>query len=128
MVDVRDKVTRFDADLVEAAAAEGSRQSRSARQQLAHWVRVGRAVSSVSTSQRARVEAALTGERPMSTLTREESVVVNAEISVGIEERLSRVNFGDELAAEGITTVALDAEGNLVEYRPDGTSALLAEL
>ena len=64
----------------------------------------------------------------MSTLTREESVVVNAEISVGIEERLSRVNFGDELAAEGITTVALDAEGNLVEYRPDGTSALLAEL
>lgn len=127
MADVQDKVTRFDADLFEAAAAEGARQSRSARQQLAHWARVGRAVSSVSSAQRARVEAALAGELPLSTLTSEESIVVNAEISTGIEERLAQVDFGDELAAEGITTVALDAEGNLVEHRPDGTTAILAQ-
>lgn len=128
MAGVQDKVTRFDAELVEAAAAEGVRQSRSARQQLAHWARVGRAVSSVGSSQRARVEAALAGRLPMNTLTGEETVVVNAEIAAGIEERLAQVDFGDELAAEGITTVALDTDGNLVEYRPDGTTAIVAEL
>jgi hypothetical protein len=128
MAGVQDKVTRFDAELFDAAAAEGARQSRSARQQLAHWARIGRAVSSVSSAQRARVEAALAGELSMRALTGEESTVLNAEISAGIEERLAEVDFGAELAAEGITTVALDAEGNLVEYRPDGTSAILAEL
>lgn len=121
-----DRVTRFDADLVEAAAAEGLRQSRSARQQLAHWVRVGRSVSSASSSQRARVEAALSGVLPMGALTPEEGVVVNAEISAGIDERLAEVDFGAELAAEGVTTVSLDAGGNLVEHHPDGTSNLLA--
>lgn len=123
-----DRVTRFDAELVEAAAAEGARQSRSARQQLAHWTRVGRAVSSVSSAQRARVEAALAGDQAMSTLTGEERVVVNAEISAGIEERLGQVDFGGELAAEGITTVALDADGRLVEHRPDGTTTILFTL
>jgi len=124
---VKDKVTRFSADLVESAAAEGARQSRSARQQLDHWVRVGRAVSSISTAQRARVESALAGQLPLSDLTSEEGVVVNAEISAAIEENLAATHFGDELAAEGITTVALDESGNLVEYRPDGTTAILSE-
>lgn len=128
MAEVQDKVTRFDAELVEAAAAEGARQSRSARQQLAHWVRVGRAVSSVSSAQRARVEAALAGTLPMRELTDEESVVVNAELSVGIEERLTQVDIGAELAAEGVTTVALDDEGRLVEHQPDGTTRILTSL
>lgn len=126
MAEVQDKVTRFSADLVEAAAAEGARQSRSARQQLDHWVRVGRAVSSVSTAQRARVEAALAGQLALSELSAEESTVVNAEISAAIEENLASTHFGDELAAEGITTVALDESGNLVEHRPDGSTSVLA--
>ena len=37
-----DKVTRFAADLVDAAAVEGARHSRSTKQQLDHWARVGR--------------------------------------------------------------------------------------
>ena len=45
-----------------AAAAEGARQSRSAKQQLDHWARVGRAVSSQHTAARRRVEAALAGD------------------------------------------------------------------
>jgi hypothetical protein len=125
-VNARDEVTRFDAELVDAAAAEGARQSRSARQQLAHWVRVGRAVTSVSSSQRARVEAALAGDLALSALSGEEALVVNAEISAGIEERLSRVDVAAELAADGITTVALDEQGNLVEHHPGGTTTLAA--
>jgi hypothetical protein len=126
MPDSRDKVTRFSADLVDAAAAEGARQSRSARQQLDHWVRVGRAVSSVASAQRSRVEAALAGELPLVDLSFQESVVVHAEISAAIEENLAATDFGAELAAEGITTVALDDNGNLVEHHPDGTSVVLS--
>ncbi len=121
----QDRVTRFSSDLVEAAAAEGARQSRSARQQLDHWARVGRAVSSVSTTQRSRVEAVLAGQRPISDLTSEETTVLNAELTAAIEENLAATNFGAELAAEGITTVALDEAGNLVEYQPDGTTTIL---
>jgi hypothetical protein len=110
-----DRVTRFAADLVESAAAEGARQSRSAKQQLDHWARVGRAVSS-RTSSRQRVEAALAGELPLSELSAEEGVVFRAEIEAGIEESLARTNYGEILRAAGIATVALDESGNIVRY------------
>ena len=44
MTNTADRVTRIAADLMDSAAAEGARQSRSAKQQLDHWARVGRAV------------------------------------------------------------------------------------
>jgi hypothetical protein len=125
MSEVADRVTRFAADLVDSAAAEGARQSRSAKQQLDHWARVGRAVSSQHTASRRRVEAALAGDLAMSELTVEEGVVFNAEISAAIEESLARTNYGDVLAARGITTVALNEAGDIVEHRPDGTSVVL---
>ena len=34
------------------------------------------------------------------------------------------MHYGDVLAAEGVATVALDDEGNLVRYDPDGTPTL----
>lgn len=77
--------------------------------------RVGRAVSNQHTASRRRVEAALAGHLPMTDLTLEEGVVFNAEISAAIEERLSRTNYGDVLAAQGITTVALNDAGPVVE-------------
>jgi len=123
MVEAQDKVTRFSADLVEAAAVEGERQSRSARQQLDHWVRVGRAVSSVSSAQRTRVEAALAGQLSLRDLSDSERVVVNGEIAAAIEQNLAVVHVGNELAAEGITTVALDEDGRLVEHHPDGSTS-----
>jgi ParD-like antitoxin of type II bacterial toxin-antitoxin system len=123
---VADRVTRFAADLVDSAAAEGARQSRSAKQQLDHWARVGRAVSATHTASRRRVEAALAGQLPTSELTVEEGVVFNAEISAAIEESLARAHYGDALAAQGITTVALNEAGDIVEHRPDGSAVVLA--
>jgi ParD-like antitoxin of type II bacterial toxin-antitoxin system len=120
-----DRVTRFAADLVDSAAAEGRRQSRSTKQQLDHWARVGRAVSSQHTASRRRVEAALAGDLPLTDLSAEEGVVFNAEISAAIEETLARTDYGAELAARGITTVALNDSGEIVEHRPDGTSVVL---
>jgi hypothetical protein len=125
MPEAADRVTRVAVDLVESAAAEGARQSRSAKQQLDHWARVGRAVSSQHTASRRRVEAALAGELATKDLTVEEGVVFNAEISAAIEEHLAHTDYGDELAKRGITTVALDEAGQMVEHRPDGTSVVL---
>lgn len=125
MADVADRVTRFAADLVDSAAAEGARQSRSAKQQLDHWARVGRAVSAQQTAARRRIEAALAGQLGTDALTDEEGVVFNAEIAAAIEESLVHTNYGDILAERGVTTVALDDDGRIVEYRPDGTSVVV---
>jgi hypothetical protein len=125
MADSAGRVTRFAADLVDSAAAEGARQSRSAKQQLDHWARVGRAVSSQHSAARRRVEAALAGDLELGDLSVEEGVVFNAEIAAAIQENLNESNYGELLAKRGITTVALNAAGEIVEYRPDGTSTVL---
>lgn len=70
----------------------------------------------------------LAAEAGLGMPARAESDLADGEISAGIAERLARVNFGEELAAEGVTTVCLDADDNLVEYRPDGTSVTLTRL
>jgi hypothetical protein len=125
MTNIADRVTRVAADLVESAAVEGARQSRSAKQQLDHWARVGRAVSSHQTASRHRVEAALAGDLDVTALADEEGVVFNAEISAAIEESLATTNYGDVLTRRGITMVALDDDGEIVEYWPDGTSSVV---
>jgi len=125
MAGTADRVTRVAADLVDSAAAEGARQSRSAKQQLDHWARVGRAVSSQHTAARRRVEAALAGELELRELSVEEGVVFNAEIAAAIQEELADANYGEVLASRGVATVALNETGDIVEHRPDGSSVVL---
>jgi hypothetical protein len=125
MASTADRVTRVAADLLDSAAVEGARQSRSAKQQLDHWARVGRAVSSQQTAARRRVESALAGDLELRELSVEEGVVFNAEIAAAIQEKLAESNYGKLLAERGITTVALNEEGEIVEHRPDGTSVVL---
>jgi hypothetical protein len=125
MTNTADRVTRIAADLMDSAAAEGARQSRSAKQQLDHWARVGREVSSQQTAARRRVEAALTGELELRELSVEEGAVFNAEIAAAIQENLTESNYGKLLAERGVTTVALDENGDIVEHRPDGSSVTL---
>jgi hypothetical protein len=125
MASTADRVTRVAADLLDSAAIEGARQSRSAKQQLDHWARVGRAVSSQQTAARRRVESALAGDLELRELSVEEGVVFNAEIAAAVQEKLAESNYGKLLAERGITTVALNEEGEIVEHRPDGTSVVL---
>src|ERR1700712_3637256 len=125
MSEVADRVTRVAADLMESATVEGARQSRSAKQQLDHWARVGRAVSSHQSASRRRVEAAMAGGLGLDELTAEEGVVFNAEISAAIQESLAGTDYGDVLAAGGITMVALNDAGQIVEYWPDGSSSVI---
>jgi hypothetical protein len=121
-----DVPTRFAADLFESAQVEGARESRSAKQQLDHWARVGRSVSMHQTTARRRIEAVLAGEIGLDELSDEERAVANAEIDTAIEERANSISFGPQLRAAGVVTVALDGDGGLVEHRPDGTTVLLA--
>lgn len=72
-----------------------------------------------------RVDAALTGQLDTTNLNTEEGTAFNAEIATAIEENLATTDCGDELAARGITTVALDADGQTVERRPDATTTVL---
>ncbi|HUB57293.1 MAG TPA: hypothetical protein VMB04_19265 [Mycobacterium sp.] len=125
MASTADRVTRVAADLLDSAGVEGARQSRSAKQQLDHWARVGRAVSSQQTAARRRVESALAGDLESRELSVEEGVVFNAEIAAAVQEKLAESNYGKLLAERGITTVALNEEGEIVEHRPDGTSVVL---
>jgi hypothetical protein len=127
MAESADRVTRFAADLLDDAAAEGARQSRSAKQQLDHWARVGRAVSSAPSAARRKVEAALAGEVELGELSAEEGVVFNAEISAAVQESLARTDYGRVLAGRGITTVAINEAGEIVEHRPDGTAVVLSQ-
>jgi hypothetical protein len=52
-------------------------------------------------------------------------VVFNAEIAAAIQESLADADFGQELAGRGITTVALDEGGQIVEHRPDGATVVV---
>ena len=126
MANSADRVTRVAEDLLESAAVEGALQTRSAKQQLDHWARVGRAVSSRQTTARRRVEAALAGDLQVRELNPEEGVVYNAEIAAAIQENLATSNYGELLAARGVTTVALNDNGEMVEYRPDGSAVVVA--
>jgi hypothetical protein len=125
MAGTTDRVTRFAADLLDSAAAEGARQSRSAKQQLDHWARVGREVSNQDTTARRRVEAALAGELELRDLGVEEGIVFNAEIAAAIQENLAKSNYGEVIAERGVTTVSLNESGEIVEHRPDGSAVVL---
>ncbi|HZU80301.1 MAG TPA: hypothetical protein VE991_10340 [Acidimicrobiales bacterium] len=120
-----DRMTRFDADLYEAAVAEGRREQRSARQQLEHWTRLGRQLSAYETASRRRITAAVQGDLPLANLSAEERVVANIELDVAIRERAAGASFGRAVLDTGATAVALDEHGALVAYHPDGTTSPL---
>jgi ParD-like antitoxin of type II bacterial toxin-antitoxin system len=116
-----DRMTRFDADLFDAALDEGRRENRSGRQQLEHWARIGRMFSAYETATRRRIAEAVRGDTPLSALSSDEQLVANIELDVAIRERAAGASFGYALLKAGVTTVALDYNGDLVEFRPDGS-------
>jgi ParD-like antitoxin of type II ParDE toxin-antitoxin system len=123
MAAAADRPTRVSSDLLDSAVVEGAKENRSAKQQLEHWARVGRSVCARQTASRHRVEAAMAGVLPVEHLSDEEGIVFDSDVQSRLEARLRTTNLGAVLAARGVTTVALNEQGELTEYRPDGTSA-----
>lgn len=119
------RTTRVAVDLLAAAEAEAARESRSVRMQLDHWTRLGMQLSVRATASRRRIERAVASELPLEELTDHERHVANAEISARISQAANAISFADRLAAEGVTTVVLNDDDQLVERRPDGTTTVL---
>src|SRR5690348_2380544 len=118
-----DRPTRVPSDLFDSAAVEGAKENRSAKRQPEYWARVGQSVCAQQTASRRRVEAALAGALPVERLSDEEGTVFDSEVETRLAARLRTTDLGAVLAARGVTTVALNEQGELTEYRPDGTSA-----
>ena len=78
-----------------------------------------------ATAAQRRIEAALTGDLGLHELSAEEGAVFNAEIAAAVQERLVGTNYGALLAGRGVTTVALDENGEIVEHRPQDSSVAL---
>jgi hypothetical protein len=77
------------------------------------------------TAARLRVEAALAGTTALANLDPTERLVANAEIDVAIQQHAQATSYGELLSTEGVIVVALDDDGRLVRYQPDGTSAVV---
>lgn len=122
MAAAADRPTRVPSELFDSAVVEGAKENRSAKQQLEHWARVGRSVCARQTASRYRVEAALAGTLPLEHLSEDEGIVFDSEVQSRLDTRLRTTDLGAVLAARGVTTVALNEQGDLTEYRPDGTS------
>ena len=73
-----------------------------------------------------RVEAALRADLDLRELNADEGAVFNAEIAAAVQENLAESHYGTLLAERGVTTVALDDNGEIVEHRPDGSSVALS--
>ena len=52
--------------------------------------------------------------------------MLDAEIDAAVSETARATSFGEVLAARGVTTVALDEDGVLHRYFPDGSTSPLA--
>lgn len=128
MTTTPDKPTRVAADLFESAAIEGKKASRSGKQQLDYWIRVGRSMDMRATASHSRIEAAMAGEFEVTELTDAERAVFNAEIDADIQQRARSISYGAQLAAAGITTVSLDDDENLITTLPDGTTSIMESL
>ena len=111
------------ADLLESAAVEGARQSRSAKQQLDHWARVGRAVSAAQSAARRRVEAALAGALSPAELSVEEGVAFNAEVAARLQQKLRTTDLGAVLRASTGTAVTGSANSRKGARSRSSTSA-----
>lgn len=62
----------------------------------------------------------------MTAAARARRVAENEALSESIARAVDEAHFGHMLAARGITTVALDEDGRMVEYRPDGSTTVLS--
>jgi hypothetical protein len=109
---------RIDEDLFASAKAEGALMSRSAAQQVAHWIRIGRELEAGATVSHEAVRQVLAGDRSYDTLVSEEQAVVRAEWSERLADTIEGLDLRSELVGEGDSYAELDADGKAVVREP----------
>ena len=119
------RTTRLPVDLLDAAEAEAFDEQRSTAKQIEHWARFGMYFDRQTSAARRRIQRAVAGEVPLASLDADERVAANALIDASISTAANGTSFADRLAARGVTTVTLDAEGRMVRRDPDGAATFL---
>lgn len=107
--------TRVPADVAATAAVVGTAENRSMAEQISYWARLGMQLERSGTATSRKVLAAAAGEAQFSSLTPDERVGAHALVDARISERVGNTRFGPAARAAGLTTVALDDDGNIVE-------------
>jgi hypothetical protein len=108
-----------------ASHASSVDQHRSASKQLEHWARFGMLFDHQSTDSLRRIRRVVAGDAQFTDLSDDERVVAHTMIDANISIRANNVAFADRLAARGVTTVSMNADGQMVRRQPDGTISLL---
>lgn len=113
--------TRVDDDVYADAKSAASSMSRSTAQQLSHWARLGREVEASGIAA-AAVRAVLEGRADYDRLDVVQQAAVRAAWDEGMEQARAGLDLVTRFRAEGRTWVAVDDDGRLVRYHPDGTT------
>lgn len=113
----------IDRNLLDAARTVGALQSRSAAEQIAHWVRIGRAVEGSRLVSHRDVTAVLSGHASFDDLNDAEQVLVRAMWEEQDAATVRALNLAAEFTAEGRGYAEADTEGNLVDYPSPGREA-----
>ncbi len=119
------KSVRIDGDIVDAAAATAARSHRSTAEQINYWADLGRRVASATGVDQRRLDMVVSGEAQFSTLTADERVIAHARVDADIQQRAAAVSFGELARLDGVTTVTMNEDGDLVQTTPNGTTARL---
>lgn len=105
--------TRIDGDLFAAAKAAGQVHSRSAAQQLHHWLRIGRELEASPAVTHDAIERVLTGQADYDALDDRAQAVVRATWDERIEDRIAALDLTAPLTERGGGWTEVDAEGRV---------------
>ncbi|MHA3685375.1 TA system antitoxin ParD family protein [Leucobacter sp. HY1908] len=112
---------RIDSALYEAAKSAGLTNSRSAAQQVMHWIRIGRELENAPTTRAADIRRVLAGDGGLSydALNPLDQAVVRAEWETRAEGARGKLNFAEEFSQRGLSFSEADEQGNVVTHHSE---------
>lgn len=112
--------TRVDGDLYDAAKSIGAAASRSAAQQINHWVRIGRELEASPGTSARDIQRVLAGEASYDGLGDRGQAIVRASWDEQIAERLASLDLADEFTQAGRPWSEANDQGDVVHRGGSG--------
>lgn len=106
--------TRVDGDLYDAAKAVGAAASRSAAQQINHWVRIGRELEASPGTSPRDIQRVLAGQASYDDLGDRGQALVRASWDEQMAERLAGLDLAAEFTEAGRPWTDADGQGGVV--------------
>lgn len=110
--------TRIEADLFDAAQSVGAVMSRSATQQVNHWVRLGRELESAHGVSLRDIAAVLAGRGSYDLLNALEQAAVRVEWAERMDMAVADLNLEAEFEESGESWVEADSAGRTIVREP----------